>query len=258
MEDNQQTNWQEAINQGNAGEALKLYRVNDNSDDMIGRTLERLADIQSLLREKNVVKAKQLVVNHSKTLDWAEQLFNELQPQLATLEEATKHLDKHHPENALELLQRVTSPLLLAEKETLRGTALIYHNDVTGAKAAFEKALAHDSQHYRAITNLGNLALESGKVDEAITRYEHALKLNETFANAHHNLAVAYRKKGQVSKSVSELKKAQRVSQQKLREDARQIFRGGLFRGQGRKYLRWLVYIAIAVIVFLFLRQRGP
>jgi tetratricopeptide (TPR) repeat protein len=247
-----QTTWQDALNQGKASEALKLYRVNDNGDEMTERILELFTDIQDLLREKNPAKARQKLAGHGKAPDWAERVFSELQPQLATLEEATKSLDKHDPDKTFELLNPLSSPLLSAEKETLRGTALIYHNDTNNAKRAFENALAVDSQHYRAITNLGNLALEAGNVDEAIAQYEKALKIKEDFANAHHNLAVAYRKKGQVSKSVSSLKKAQRVSQQKLRDEARQIFKGT----QNSKYLRWLLYAVGAIILFLIFRSR--
>jgi tetratricopeptide (TPR) repeat protein len=247
-----QTTWQDLLHQGRASEALKLYRVSDNSDEMTEGALELFTDIQDLLREKNPSKAKQKLANYSKKPDWAEQLVNELQPQLGILEAATKRLDKHEPEKTLELLQSITAPLLLAEEETLRGTALIYHNDTANAKRAFEQALVVDSQHYRAITNLGNLALEAGNIDEAIVLYERALKLKEDFANAHHNLAVAYRKKGLVSKSVGELKKAQRASQQKLREEARQMFRGS----QNSKYLRWLLYAGAAVILFLVFRSR--
>jgi tetratricopeptide (TPR) repeat protein len=249
--------WQDLLNQGNASEALKLYRANDSSagnnrDEMTENALELFADVQELLREKNPVKAKQKLSQHGQAPDWAEQLFSDLQVQLATLEQATKTLDKHDPDKTLELLQNITVPLLVAEKETLRGTALIYHNDTSNAKVAFEKALSVDPQHYRAITNLGNLALEANNSDEAIALYERALKLKEDFANAHHNLAVAYRKKGQVSKSVSELKKAQRASQQKLRDEARQMFRGT----QNSKYLRWLLYAAGAVVLFLIFRSR--
>jgi tetratricopeptide (TPR) repeat protein len=247
-----QTTWQDLLNAGKASEALKHYRVNDNSNEVTERALELFTDIQDLLREKNPTKAKQRLEQHGKTLDWAEQLFSELQPQLATLEQATKSLDKHDPDKTLELLQTVTSTLLIAEKETLRGTALIYHNDTVNAKIAFEKALNIDPQHYRAITNLGNLALEANNVDEAIAQYEKALKIKEDFANAHHNLAVAYRKKGQVSKSVSELKKAQRASQQKLRDEARQMFKGT----RNSKYLRWLLYAVGAVVLYLIFRSR--
>lgn len=252
MEDEQQTTWQQALEQGNASEASRLYHVNDNNDETTESVLELFADIQELLREKNPAKAKQRLDRHGKTPDSVQPLVGELQVQLITLEQATKSLDNHDPDTTLELLQNVTATLLLAEKETLRGTALIYHNDTVNARVAFEKALMIDPQHYRAMTNLGNLALEAGHVDEAIVLYEKALKIKEDFANAHHNLAVAYRKKGQVSKSVSSLKKAQRVSQQKLREEARQMFRGS----QNTKYLRWLLYAAGAILLFLIVRSR--
>jgi tetratricopeptide (TPR) repeat protein len=254
MEEYQTKTWQQALEQGNANESLKLYRTTDGSDEGIEGVLESFTEVQTLLREKNPTKAKQVLSKQNKTLVWLEQLSHELTLQLTTLEEASNALDKHDPDTALAQLNNVTSPLLLAEGATLRGTALIYHNDTAGAKAAFERALQLDSNHYRAITNLGNIALESGNLDEAISNYEHALKLNENFANAHHNLAVAYRKKGMVSKSVSELKKAQRVSQQKLREEARQLFKGK----QTTKYLRWLLMAAAAIILYLFIQQRTP
>jgi tetratricopeptide (TPR) repeat protein len=253
MEEHQPT-WRQTLEQGNASEALHLYRTTDGSDEGIENVLESLVDIQALVREKNPAKARQLLGKQTTTLEWLEQLRNELTSQLATLEEATKALDKHDPDTALIGLNNVTSPLLLAEVATLRGTALIYHNDIAGAKASFEKAVSLDPKHYRAITNLGNIALEENNLDEAISKYEYALKLNDHFANAHHNLAVAYRKKGMVSKSVSELKKAQRVSQQRVREEARQIFKGG----QTTKYLRWLIIAVVAILLYLFIQQRTP
>ena len=115
----------------------------------------------------------------------------------------------------LSVLTSVHHPLLLGEAETLRGTALIYKNDTTGAKAAFENALGYDSKHYRAITNLGNVALENNLLEEAILQYEKALKINEHFANAHHNLAVAYKRKGEVGKSVHALKRASEPANKK-------------------------------------------
>lgn len=245
--------WQQALEQGNPSEALNLYRTTDGSDETTEGVLESFVKIQTFLREKNPAKAREVLSKQTTTLEWLEEIKNDLKVQLTTLEEATKALDKHDPDTALDRLNTITSPLLLAEAETLRGTALIYHNDTVGAKAAFERAVSRDPNHYRAITNLGNLALEANNLDEAILKYEHALKLNENFANAHHNLAVAYRKKGMVSKSVSELKKAQRVSQQKLREEARQMFKGR----QTTKYLRWLLIAVAAIILYLFI-QRTP
>jgi tetratricopeptide (TPR) repeat protein len=251
---NEKTPWQQALEHGKASEALRFY-VDSAEDDLgVESSLENLVTMQRVLREKNPAKARQYLTSSDPLPQWTQRLFQELDFELQTLEQATKTLERHEPDQTLELLATITQPLLGAEVETLRGTALIYHNRTSDARQAFEKALELDPQHYRAMTNLGNLALESNNVDEAITRYEQALKLNENFANAYHNLAVAYRKKGMVSKSVSQLKKAQRVSQQKIREEARGILKNA----QMAKYLRWFLFAAIALLLFWFLRQRGP
>ena len=152
----------------------------------------------------------------------------------------------------LSVLTSAHHPLLLGEAETLRGTALIYQNDTAGARAAFENALSYDAKHYRAITNLGNLALEHNQLEEAVLYYEKALKINEHFANAHHNLAVAYKRKGEVGKSVHALKQAQRASQQKMKEEARGMFKSP----RATKYLRWLFFAGLALVVYFFVRNQ--
>ena len=145
---------------------------------------------------------------------------------------------------------------MYAEAETQRGTALVFLGDAEAAVSAFEKATTFDPRHYRALTNLGNVALERGRTDEAISHYENALKLNENFANAHHNLGVAYRRKGDVGKSVAAIRRAQRVSKQRDREEARAVLK--TFGGEQRsKYLKWFLYALAAVGVFLLLRAQG-
>jgi tetratricopeptide (TPR) repeat protein len=244
------TTWQEALQQGHAEEALKHYLPPEATEDTKD-FLEALVTMQALLREKNVPQAKKIITSPA-TPEWAKGLLSDLTPQLLVLEKAQKDLEKHQPENSLALLASVTHPLLLGEAETLRGTALIYDNDTTNAKIAFEKALSYDPKHYRAMTNLGNMALESNHLEEATSFYERALKINEHFANAHHNLAVAYKRKGEVGKSVRALKQAQRASQQKMREEARNMFKGN----QTTKYLRWLFFAGLALVVYFFLKAQ--
>jgi tetratricopeptide (TPR) repeat protein len=205
--------------------------------------------MQELLREKNALQAQTMLM--PPLPEWAKSLVAELEPQLSILAQAQKHLDRHEAEKTLSALATF-HPLLMGEAETLRGTALIYHNDITGSKAAFENALGYDSKHYRAMTNLGNIALEASQLDQAIARYEQALKLNENFANAHHNLAVAYKKKGEVGKSVRALKQAQRASQQKMRDEARGMFKSST----ARKYIRWVVFGGIALILYFVFRSQ--
>lgn len=242
--------WQQALAQGQAEESLKHYRQTQ-SDPATLDFLESLISVQSLLREKNALQAQRALSQHQPP-EWANALHRDITAQLSVLVEVQRHLEKHEADNMLALLPAVQHPLLLGEAETLRGIALIYYNDTQQAKEAFEKALSYDPRHYRAITNMGNIALENKQLEEAIALYEKALKLNENFSNAHHNLAVAYKRKGEVGKSVRALKQAQRISQQKIREEARGVFKSP----QVTKYVRWAFFAGLGLIIYLFVRNQ--
>ncbi|MCA9838675.1 MAG: tetratricopeptide repeat protein [Trueperaceae bacterium] len=246
--------WQQLLEAGKIDEALLALRLQeDETERNVLVSIETLSSIQDALRAKNWSKALRLTSEQEDTepINW-----QELAQELGQLKAAAELLDKRQPEAALEGLGPLQSPVLRAEQETLRGTAYIYTDQMELARQAFRNAIALDNKHYRAITNLGNLELEAGNLDEAIAAYEKALKLNDSFANALHNLGVAYRKKGQVSKSVSYLRKAQTASQRQMREEARESFRGSS-NPQTLKLLRWFGFGILALILFFFLRSRG-
>jgi len=81
------------------------------------------------------------------------------------------------------------------------------------ASRDFEHALADDAGCLSAIVNLGNMALEDGRIDDARQRYEAALKLDPDYALAHHNLGVVYRRQGRLRESVRELRLAAKLEQ---------------------------------------------
>lgn len=251
--------WQTLLAQGRAGEALALYRLGELSGDTL-EVLRVLASVRTDLREKAYARALRrlptLGPSPDVTLNPAQ-----LERDLTRLKEAAALLDKRRPDEAAQLLSEPLHPLLDAETDTLRGTLRVLNNDVEAAHTLFEAALAHDPRHYRALTNLGNLALEAGNTDEAVEHYEAALKLNEDFANAHHNLGVAYRRQGKLNKSVRSLRKAQAATHKRLRAEARDTLRektgqgvAGLFGG---KYSRWLLYAAAFLGIYLLLRAGG-
>jgi Tfp pilus assembly protein PilF len=60
------------------------------------------------------------------------------------------------------------------------------------------------------LVNLGNLSLEAGNLDAAQDWYERALRIDATYALAHHNLGVVYRKRGNLAASIRELRLAAR------------------------------------------------
>lgn len=246
--------WQDALAAGRAGEALALYRRSQQIDDAVYEALDTLAAMQVALREKSYTRALRGVSKLEQRpdlLDW-----DGLEADLVRVQKGAEETGKSRVEDALSTLAPVAAPLLRAEVETLRGTVQVIDNRVDLAREHFENAVAADPKNYRAMTNLGNLALEAGDIDAAIAAYERALALNDSFGNAHHNLGVAYRRKGEVGKSVRALRKAQGASQKQLREEARETLQSGVSGGLA-KYGRWLVYIVVAVVVFFLLRSRG-
>ncbi|MDZ7705039.1 MAG: tetratricopeptide repeat protein [Trueperaceae bacterium] len=254
----QDHSWQDALATGRADRALQHYLAVGAPNLDVQDTLDGLAAVQRHLRAKRYRKAEQTLElldvppePVSAVLPWGA-----LPELLETLRESNERLEHRDSGTALELLQDLDHPLVRAEADTQRGTAYIFQNDTSAAGECFDRALEHDPNHYRALTNQGNLALEAGDTDTAISRYETALRLNEDFGNAHHNLAVAYRRKGQIGKSVSAMRKAQRATQQHTTQEARATLSQAGQRFGGKAF-KWLLYGVGAAVLFYILQSRG-
>lgn len=249
-----ETSWETHIVEGRLGDALSAELERLQPDETVLVLLEQLGELQVFLRAKQYDRAEALAKRLEADL---EPVLPDFQPQISLLAESGAKLERGEAEEVLTLLGGVTTALLRAEADTQRGTAQVYLGDAA-AEQTFRAATEHDPKHYRALTNLGNVLLEAGRTDEAVELYERAVRLNEGFANAHHNLGVAYRRKGQVSKSVAAIRKAQRVSRQQGRDDARgsvKALAGGL-RGRSGKYLRWVLYGGAAAGLYLLFRSQ--
>ncbi|MGC9991447.1 MAG: tetratricopeptide repeat protein [Candidatus Cybelea sp.] len=81
------------------------------------------------------------------------------------------------------------------------------------AWADFDAALEAQSQYAPALTNLGNLLLESGRLQDAIDHYERAIASDGEYAIAYLNLGVAYKRAGRIAEGVRALRQAQRLEQ---------------------------------------------
>jgi Flp pilus assembly protein TadD len=57
-------------------------------------------------------------------------------------------------------------------------------------------------------SNLGNIYLQQGQLDEAINEYRQALSLQDNFAGAHNNLAMAYFKKDEYALAIQHCDRA--------------------------------------------------
>jgi len=208
-------------------------------------TLAVLMEIRDWLRLKEYGRVGKIVERDS---DLIERYLNP-----ALVKAALEAFASEKPEAITPYLD---DPHLGAEAWTSLGLLRIRGGDQLGAKEAFERAVELDRGHLRAKTNLGNLLQEMGQIDQAIAIYQDVLQANPDFALAHHNLAAAYRKKGQLDKSVYHVKRAQRLQ---LRPPTRPVQEGrpnapdlmprsGMANWAGRWWV-WLILIVLAYIV---------
>ena len=65
--------------------------------------------------------------------------------------------------------------------------------------ALYRRATESDPDYALAFFDLGNVLDELQKVEEAVAAYERALKLVPRYADAHYNLALAYRARERAS-----------------------------------------------------------
>lgn len=244
------TTWQDDVRAGRLNEALANALATTPNDEAAVQLINDLMSLRGYFRAKDWGKAERL----ARTLALAmTSIAPTFEAEVILLKGSGERLERGDADGALAQLKGAKLPLFLAEAETQRGTALVFLGEADDAAAAFRRATEADPKHYRAITNLGNVALEAGREDEAIALYGEALKANENFANAHHNLGVAYRRKGQVHKSVQAIRKAQRVGRQRDRNDAKESMRG-LVSGRGGRYVKWLLWAAGAIALYFILQ----
>lgn len=253
--------WQDWLEHGNASAALSAYLQAGGDSLEVEDALRALVDVQRALRAKLWDKAsselhtpKEDVPNKDTLTMTAIVNWQALKTGIEQLSASHDALERRDAEAALAALNGLDLPLLAAEVDTQKGTAYIFTNQLDDAQAAFETALERDPKHYRARTNLGNVALERGHIDDAIEHYQMALRVNENFSNALHNLGVAYRRNGEIGKSVQAIRKAQRAMQQEDMSSARQTMKKSV---QGGKYTKWFWYVVIGVVVYFILRSRG-
>lgn len=247
--------WRGLAALGRFGLAAQTLRLGADATVDELEALDALTEVEATVRAKAprraLARLAKLEVRPPDVVDWVA-----LEADLTALVDVVAAVDRREAAAARPALERLTTEYFAAERDAQRGTVAVLEGDFEAARTHLQAALTRDPNHVRALTNLGNLKLEAGDVDGAIADYLRAIKLDETFANAHHNLGVAYRRKGQLSKSVASLRRAQRAASRRDAEEARTAVFG---RGDGRRR-RWVrpALIAAAVLALVWWwGQRG-
>ncbi|WP_310583479.1 tetratricopeptide repeat protein [Deinococcus sp.] len=218
--------WAGYLRQGEYRRALAAARIGE-AENEVQAALEVLYDLQDAVRARR--------------LSLAQRQAERLQGHLEAMTQPGVFraiLDPAAIGAGLEALlaadrERLTDPQLLefrleralaqgltrAEAFNTLGVLHALQDREAQARQTFGEAIAHDPGHYRALTNLGNMALEGGDATGAERMYRQAIALNGDYAGAHHNLGVALRKLGRVGDSVRAIKAGQRLSVRQTRRD---------------------------------------
>lgn len=248
--------WRTLADVGRFGLAAQTLRLSGGGESDVLEALTGLADVEAAVRSKAVGRARKrferIDVRPPDLVDW-----DGVGADLEVLATAVPAVDRRELDEARAALAGLRTHAFTAERDALVGTMAILEGDTEAGLAAFEATLALDPGHVRALTNRGNVKLEAGDVAGAIADYERAIKIDDTFANAHHNLGVAYRRQGNVGKSVAALRRAQRHAAKRDTEEARASMRGGGGPVGSRRWLRWIGFGVVGVVLLWWLQQRG-
>jgi tetratricopeptide (TPR) repeat protein len=235
---------------------LRALELVGHSDSELERALLLTTDFMEALRAKNYAGAAKTSRQGWQRLGipeaGAEAALEALLEAEANWQNGANKV-KAALENALQHI------MTKAEAENQLGVLEAVLENRDAARTHFQAALAADPRHYRAMTNLGNLELEAGHLQEAEARYREVIRLNPEYSVVYNNLAAVMRKQGKRSESVAFLKKSNQLSVREIRGDTK-----GTAVGRTRNPIadvlakpntKWFIAAAFLVAAFLIYRR---
>ena len=206
--------------------ALAAARLGE-AEGAVTRALEDLLEIQDAVRARRLSLARRSFLRYGEALEESTHPAafaatidaGRLEAALSALEAADRQRLTDAASLEACLAPALAEPLTRAEALNALGVLHALQDNPAQAGSLFGQAIAHDPGHYRALTNLGNMALERGDAHAAEQIYRQAMALNADYAGAHHNLGVALRKQKRLQESVRAIKAGQRLSVRQSRRD---------------------------------------
>ncbi|MGY2893700.1 tetratricopeptide repeat protein [Deinococcus sp. UYEF24] len=254
--------------------ALAAARVG-NADPEVQAALEDLFDLQEALRARRLGLASRLATRlptHTEAMEDPAPFRRALDPDgllrsegsgkstleagVAALVAADAERLTDAPSLEARLAPAMSEPLTRAEALNTLGVLHALQDREAQARQAFGEAFAHDPGHFRALTNLGNMALEGGDPASAEKLYRQAIALNGDYAGAHHNLGVALRKLGRLNDSVRAIKAGQRLSVRQTKRDQDDELKSNPGTQRTVQLLRIGMIVVVVVLVLLAVRGR--
>jgi tetratricopeptide (TPR) repeat protein/spermidine synthase len=95
-----------------------------------------------------------------------------------------------------------------AVADFIRGIALEREGRINEAISHYKTAIKLNPNYTKAYNNLGNALLDKGRISEAIFHYKTAIKLKPDYADAHYNLGNALSAEGKNEEAISHYKTA--------------------------------------------------
>ncbi|WP_425147909.1 tetratricopeptide repeat protein [Deinococcus sp.] len=218
--------WERFLRRGEYRRALAAARLGE-ADPQVAAAIEELLELQEAVRARRLLVARRSLERYRETLGQMPHagVFREvaaaerLDAALAALEAADRQRLSDAASLSACLVPALDETLTRAEALNALGVLNALQDQEAEADTLFAQAVQHDPGHYRALTNLGNMALERGDPGVAEGLYRQAMALNGDYAGAHHNLGVALRRQKRLSESVKYIKAGQRLSVRQSKRD---------------------------------------